>query len=50
MASAFSLALVALTLGKALRLPVLTWPVLFMGMLCSIIPDADVIGFSFGIT
>lgn len=49
MASAFSHAFVALALGKTLHLPVITWPVLFMGMLCSIIPDADVIGFSFGI-
>ncbi len=49
MASAFSHAFVALALGKALRLPVLTWPLLLMGMVCSIIPDADVIGFSFGI-
>jgi inner membrane protein len=49
MASAFSHAFVALALGPILRRPVLAWPVLFMGILCSIIPDADVIGFAFGI-
>lgn len=27
----------------------MTWQVLFLGMACSIIPDLDVIGFSFGI-
>ena len=49
MASAFSHAFVALALGKASHHPILTWPVLLMGMICSIIPDLDVIGFSFGI-
>ena len=49
MASAFSHAFLALTLGKASQHPVFTWPVLFLGMGCSIVPDLDVIGFSFGI-
>jgi inner membrane protein len=49
MASAFSHAFLALALGKAPRHPLFTWPVLFLGMACSIIPDLDVIGFSFGI-
>ncbi|MEK6585608.1 MAG: metal-dependent hydrolase [Nitrospirota bacterium] len=49
MASAFSHAFLALTLGKASQHPVFTWPVLFLGMACSIVPDLDVIGFSFGI-
>lgn len=49
MASAFSHAFVALALGKAPRHPLFTWPVLFLGMACSIVPDLDVIGFSFGI-
>ena len=49
MASAFSHAFVALALGKAPRHPAFTWPVLFLGMACSIVPDLDVIGFSFGI-
>ncbi|MDH5739974.1 MAG: metal-dependent hydrolase [Nitrospira sp.] len=49
MASAFSHAFVALVLGKASRHPIMTWQVLFLGMACSIVPDLDVIGFSFGI-
>lgn len=49
MASAFSHALVALTLGKASRHPAITGPVLLLGMTCSIVPDLDVIGFYFGI-
>ncbi len=49
MASAFAHAFVALTLGKALQRPIFTWPVLLLGMTCSIVPDLDVIGFSFGI-
>lgn len=49
MASAFSHAFVALALGKAPRHPLFTWPVLFLGMACSIVPDLDVIGFSFGV-
>ncbi len=49
MASAFSHAVVALALGKSYPPPVMTWPVLFLGMVCSIMPDLDVAGFSFGI-
>lgn len=49
MASAFSHAFVALALGKASRHPIMTWQVLILGMACSIVPDLDVIGFSFGI-
>ena len=49
MASAFSHAFVALAFGKVPQHPILTWPIVFMGMICSIIPDVDVIGFSFGI-
>ena len=49
MASAFSHAFVAFALGKAPQHPVLSWPVLFLGMICSVVPDVDVIGFSFGI-
>lgn len=49
MASAFSHAVVALALGEASRSSFLTWPVIVLGMLCSIIPDLDVIGFFFGI-
>ncbi len=49
MASAFSHAFVALALGRAPYHPVMTWRVLLLGMACSIVPDLDVIGFSFGI-
>jgi len=49
MASAFSHAFLALALGKAAQHPLFTWPVLLLGMACSIIPDLDVVGFSFGI-
>ncbi len=49
MASAFSHAFVALALGKAPQHSVFPWPVLFLGMTCSVIPDLDVIGFAFGI-
>jgi len=49
MASAFSHAFVALAFGKVPQPPILTWPIVFMGMICSIIPDVDVIGFYFGI-
>ncbi len=49
MASAFSHAFVALALGKASRHPIMTWQVVLLGMTCSIVPDLDVIGLSFGI-
>ena len=49
MASAFSHAFVALALGRATQNPVMTRQVLLVGMACSIVPDLDVIGFSFGI-
>ncbi len=49
MASAFSHAFVALALGRANYHPLMTRQVLFLGMACSILPDLDVIGFSFGI-
>lgn len=49
MASAFSHAFVALVFGKASRHPIMTRQVLFLGMACSIVPDLDVIGLSFGI-
>ncbi len=49
MASAFGHACAALTLGKVYtnkRLPILFW---VLTIICSIIPDADVIGFKFHI-
>lgn len=49
MASAFSHTFVALALGKASHHPVMTWRVVLLGVACSIVPDLDVIGFSFGI-
>ncbi len=49
MASAFSHAFVALTLGKITAHRAMRWPVLLTGAVCSIVPDVDVIGFAFGI-
>jgi inner membrane protein len=49
MASAFSHAIVALAMGKALRNKELSWRELSLGALCSALPDLDVIGFYFGI-
>ncbi len=49
MASAFSHAFVALALGRAAQQPIMTKHVLFVGMVCSMVPDLDVIGFSLGI-
>lgn len=49
MASAFSHAIVALAMGKAFRSKELSWRELFLGTVCSALPDLDVIGFHFGI-
>ncbi len=49
MASAFSHAFVALTLGKITAHRAMRWQVLLTGAVCSIVPDVDVIGFAFGI-
>lgn len=49
MASAFSHMLVALALGRALPRCFMTRSVVWLGMICSIVPDVDVISFSFGI-
>ena len=49
MASAFSHAIVALAMGKAFRYKELSWRELFLGALCSVVPDLDVIGFFFGV-
>jgi inner membrane protein len=49
MASAFSHTVLAFTLGKALQYPMFTWPVLCLGMACSVVPDLDVIGFYLGV-
>jgi inner membrane protein len=45
MASAFSHALVALTLGKLYTRQPMPWRFWFLSMGCAILPDADVIGF-----
>ena len=49
MASAFSHAIVALAMGKAFQNKELSWRELFLGALCSVVPDLDVIGFYVGI-
>ena len=49
MASAFSHAVVALAMGKVFQNKALGWRELFLGALCSVLPDLDVIGFYFGI-
>lgn len=49
MASAFSHAFVALVLGKVPRQSSFTWRTVCLGMVCSVLPDLDVIGFSFGV-
>ena len=49
MASAFSHAIVALAMGKAFQNKELSWRELFLGALCSALPDLDVIGFYVGI-
>jgi inner membrane protein len=49
MASAFSHAIVALAMGKAVQNKILRWQELCLGALCSVVPDLDVIGFPFGI-
>jgi inner membrane protein len=49
MASEFSHAFVALTMGKAVRTKELGWRELVLGALCSVLPDLDVLGFPLGI-
>ena len=49
MASAFSHAFVALTLGKITSHHAITWPIFLTGAVCSMVPDLDVIGFTFGV-
>jgi inner membrane protein len=48
-ASAFSHAVVALMMGHAVRHRLMDRRALVLGVVCSILPDADVIGFHFGI-
>jgi len=49
MASAFGHALTAIALGSSFKKSLLTWKLWTLGIACSILPDADVIGFKFGI-
>ena len=49
MSSAFGHALVSISLGSALKKKLFNWKVILLGMVCTILPDADVISFSFGI-
>lgn len=49
MASAFSHAMVAVTLGHAFKSKELRGGELLLGAFCSVMPDLDVIGFSMGI-
>jgi len=49
MASAFSHAIVALAMGKAFQSKELSRRELFLGALCSVVPDFDVIGLYVGI-
>ena len=49
MASIFGHAVAAFALGKGFSKTIVNWKFLLLGIICSILPDADVIGFSFGI-
>ncbi|WBX73707.1 metal-dependent hydrolase [Tenacibaculum pacificus] len=49
MASIFGHAIAALALGKGFSKTIVNWKFLLLGVICSVLPDADVIGFSFGI-
>ncbi len=49
MASAFAHAVAAGSLGQLIGPPCTYWRWLLLGMVCAILPDADVIGFAIGI-
>jgi inner membrane protein len=49
MASAFGHAYTAFAIGSGYSEKIRNWKFLFLGILCSIIPDADVLSFKFGI-
>lgn len=49
MASIFGHALAAFALGKGFSKTIVNWKFILLGIICAILPDADVIGFSFGI-
>ena len=50
MASLFGHAFIAITLGKSFSRKQRTWKLIILAIICAIIPDADVIGFQFGIS
>lgn len=49
MASAFGHALVAVSLCKTLPNTLYSWKVVLVGVICTVIPDLDVLAFKFGI-
>lgn len=49
MASAFGHAFSAIAIGTSFKSKIINWKFWVIGVVCSIIPDADVIGFKFGI-
>ncbi|WP_139958035.1 metal-dependent hydrolase [Flavicella sediminum] len=49
MASAFGHALTAFAIGKNFNKHILNWNFYLLGIICSILPDADVVSFSLGI-
>ncbi|MCF6361538.1 MAG: metal-dependent hydrolase [Cyclobacteriaceae bacterium] len=50
MASVFGHALTAVALGSSFKKSLLNWKSWTLGIICSILPDADVLGFKLGIT
>lgn len=49
MASAFAHAMAAVAIGRAFSIPKPAWKFWLLGIVCAVLPDADVIGFKFGI-
>jgi|TARA_B110000116_G_scaffold177390_1_gene153540 inner membrane protein len=50
MASLFGHAFIAIALGKSFSRKQRTWKLIILAIVCAIIPDADLIGFQFGIS
>ncbi len=49
MASIFGHALTAFAIGKGFTKEIITWKFCILGIVCSILPDVDVVGFKFAI-
>jgi inner membrane protein len=49
MASLFGHAFIAISLGKSFSRKKRTWKIIIIAIVCAILPDADVVGFQFGI-